>query len=45
MTGISPCSAGVAQLAANEAGEDASKRADQAMYLAKRAGKHRVMGG
>lgn len=36
-------SAGVAQLAANEAGEDAIKRADQAMYLAKRAGKNRVL--
>jgi diguanylate cyclase len=38
-------SAGVAQLAAEEAAADAIKRADQAMYLAKRAGKNRVMGG
>ena len=38
-------SAGVAQLAADENGEDAIKRADQAMYLAKRAGKNRVMAG
>jgi diguanylate cyclase len=37
-------SAGVAQLAADEAGLDAIKRADQAMYLAKRAGKNRVLG-
>ncbi|MDO8251810.1 MAG: diguanylate cyclase [Rhodoferax sp.] len=37
-------SAGVAQLAANESGLDAIKRADQAMYLAKRAGKNRVLG-
>ncbi len=37
-------SAGVAQLAANESGQDAIKRADQAMYLAKRAGKNRVIG-
>jgi diguanylate cyclase len=37
-------SAGVAQLAPNEAGADAIKRADQAMYLAKRAGKNRVLG-
>ena len=36
-------SAGVAQLAANEKGADAIKRADQAMYLAKRAGKNRVL--
>ncbi|MCF8167118.1 MAG: diguanylate cyclase [Rhodoferax sp.] len=36
-------SAGVAQLAANESGADAIKRADQAMYLAKRAGKNRVL--
>jgi diguanylate cyclase len=37
-------SAGVAQLAAEESGMDAIKRADQAMYLAKRAGKNRVIG-
>lgn len=38
-------SAGVAQLTANETGADAIKRADQAMYLAKRAGKNRVLSG
>lgn len=38
-------SAGVAQLAADESGTDAIKRADRAMYLAKRAGKNRVMAG
>lgn len=38
-------SAGVAQLASNESGSDAIRRADQAMYLAKRAGKNRVLGG
>ncbi|MDP3540134.1 MAG: GGDEF domain-containing protein [Azonexus sp.] len=38
-------SAGVAQLAAGESGADAIKRADRAMYLAKRAGKNRVMSG
>ncbi len=38
-------SAGVAQLTADESGTDAIRRADQAMYLAKRAGKNRVMGG
>ncbi|MBS1145337.1 MAG: hypothetical protein H6R14_2743 [Proteobacteria bacterium] len=38
-------SAGVAQLGAEETGTDAIRRADQAMYLAKRAGKNRVMGG
>lgn len=38
-------SAGVAQLAADESGADAVKRADQAMYLAKRAGKNRVLSG
>ncbi|MBL8430421.1 MAG: GGDEF domain-containing protein [Dechloromonas sp.] len=37
-------SAGVAQLAVDESGTDAIRRADQAMYLAKRAGKNRVMG-
>ena len=36
-------SAGVAQLTQNESGLDAIKRADQAMYLAKRAGKNRVL--
>jgi diguanylate cyclase len=38
-------SAGVAQLAPEESGTNAIRRADQAMYLAKRAGKNRVMGG
>ncbi len=37
-------SAGVAQLAPDESGTEAIRRADQAMYLAKRAGKNRVMG-
>lgn len=37
-------SAGVAQLAADEAPNDCIRRADQAMYLAKRAGKNRVLG-
>jgi diguanylate cyclase len=37
-------SAGVAQLLANEEPSVAIKRADQAMYLAKRAGKNRVLG-
>jgi diguanylate cyclase len=36
-------SAGVAQLGPEEKGADAIKRADQAMYLAKRAGKNRVI--
>jgi diguanylate cyclase len=36
-------SAGVAQLAAGESGAEAIRRADQAMYLAKRAGKNRVI--
>lgn len=36
-------SAGVAQLAPDETGADAIKRADKAMYLAKRAGKNRVL--
>lgn len=36
-------SAGVAQLQAQESGMDAIRRADQAMYLAKRAGKNRVL--
>jgi diguanylate cyclase len=35
----------VAQLEPGESGADAVKRADQAMYLAKRAGKNRVLGG
>ncbi len=38
-------SAGVAQVGPDEAGNDAIRRADQAMYLAKRAGKNRVFGG
>jgi diguanylate cyclase len=37
-------SAGVAQVTPEEDGMDAVRRADQAMYLAKRAGKNRVMG-
>jgi len=37
-------SAGVAQLAPGESPQDAVNRADQAMYLAKRAGRNRVMG-
>ena len=37
-------SAGVAQLEPDETGSDAIKRADKAMYLAKRAGKNRVLG-
>ncbi len=37
-------SAGVAQVAPAEPGMDAIRRADQAMYLAKRAGKNRVIG-
>lgn len=37
-------SAGVAQVLPAEAGMDAIRRADQAMYLAKRAGKNRVIG-
>jgi diguanylate cyclase len=36
-------SAGVTQLAPGESGDDAVRRADQGMYLAKRAGKNRVM--
>ena len=36
-------SAGVAELGANEEPSEAVRRADQAMYLAKRAGKNRVM--
>ena len=38
-------SAGVAQFAPDESGADAIKRADQAMYLAKRTGKNRVLAG
>ncbi|RCW74304.1 GGDEF domain-containing protein [Pseudorhodoferax soli] len=38
-------SAGVAQLGEEEAMADALKRADAAMYLAKRTGKNRVLGG
>lgn len=37
-------SAGVAQLTADETGMEAIRRADQAMYLAKRTGKNRVLG-
>ena len=37
-------SAGVAQFNEDETGHDAIRRADQAMYLAKRAGKNRVIG-
>lgn len=37
-------SGGVAQLAADEIGTDVIKRVDQAMYLAKRAGKNRALG-
>ena len=37
-------SAGVAQLAPDETGPEAIRRADQAMYLAKRSGKNRVLG-
>ena len=36
-------SAGVAQLSPDEAGMDAIRRADEAMYLAKRSGKNRVV--
>ena len=36
-------SAGVAQLGSDEASSDVIRRADQAMYLAKRSGKNRVM--
>ncbi|MGI9134670.1 MAG: GGDEF domain-containing protein [Rhodoferax sp.] len=36
-------SAGVAQVGVQESGGDAVKRADQAMYLAKRSGKNRVI--
>ncbi|MFA7270818.1 MAG: diguanylate cyclase, partial [Sterolibacterium sp.] len=38
-------SAGVVQLGTEETGMEAINRADQAMYLAKRAGKNRVVGG
>lgn len=37
-------SAGVAELGQEESGSAAIRRADQAMYLAKRAGKNRVLG-
>lgn len=37
-------SAGVAEIGALESGAHALKRADQAMYLAKRSGKNRVLG-
>ena len=37
-------SAGVSQLASEETGMEAVRRADKAMYLAKRAGKNRVVG-
>ena len=37
-------SAGVAQLGDDETGLQAIRRADQAMYLAKRSGKNRVLG-
>ena len=37
-------SAGVAQVLPEEAAPEAVKRADQAMYLAKRAGRNRVLG-
>jgi diguanylate cyclase len=37
-------SAGVAQVGLDEDGAAAIKRADQAMYMAKRAGKNRVLG-
>jgi diguanylate cyclase len=37
-------SAGVAELAPEESGMEAIKRADQAMFLAKRSGKNRVLG-
>ena len=37
-------SGGVAQLSGDESVTDAIRRADQAMYLAKRAGKNRVLG-
>jgi diguanylate cyclase len=37
-------SAGVAQLTPDEEGDSALKRADKAMYMAKRAGKNRVLG-
>ena len=38
-------SAGVTQVLADESGQEAINRADRAMYLAKRAGKNRVVGG
>ncbi|MFZ4287914.1 GGDEF domain-containing protein [Variovorax sp. HJSM1_2] len=38
-------SAGVAELAAEESSADGLRRADHAMYVAKRSGKNRVLGG
>jgi diguanylate cyclase len=41
----SACSCGVAEMRADEAPMAALKRADESMYLAKRSGKNRVLGG